>query len=204
VLQAQIVGRAVDLDAYDIADYAVRYVAASQRHLTSSALDAALAGREPLRRVEIAGIPYAELYELDRPSFAGDIQLRQLELSPSATPRRGWVTLRVALGPASAEGRPGGSMLGLMPFVTPIDVEVVLASASDPTDVEATITRSLLADGSLSEVKLRAPSGLGRYVIGIGIRDGASNAQYAVTSWPVGAPRLPDRLFFPSLSVRVQ
>ena len=79
VLQAQIVGRAVDLDAYDVADYAVRYVAASQRHLTTPALDAALAGREPIQRVEIAGIPYAELYELDRPSFAGDLQVRQLE-----------------------------------------------------------------------------------------------------------------------------
>jgi hypothetical protein len=204
VLQAQIVGRAVDLDAYDIADYAVRYIAASQRHLTTPALDAVLAGREPLRRVEIDGIPYAELYELDHPSFAGDVQVRQLEVSPSVTPRRGLVTVRMSLGPASAEGRTGGRFLGLTPFVTPIDVDVALVSAANPADVQATVTRSLLADGTLSEVKVRAPNGLGRYVVAIGIRDSASSAQFVVTSWPVGAPRVPDRLVFPSLSVRVQ
>ena len=39
VLAAQFVGQAVDLDAYDLADYAVTYVAASQRHLTDPNLD---------------------------------------------------------------------------------------------------------------------------------------------------------------------
>jgi hypothetical protein len=192
----------VDLDAYDVADYAVRYVAASQRRLSSPALDAALAGREPLRSVEIAGIPYAELYELDRPSFAGDLQVRQLEVSPSVTPRRGLVTVRLALGPASAEGsRPGP---GLTQFSTPVEVEVTLASLADPSDAQATVTRTLRPDGSVSELKLRAPSGLGRYLLGLSIRDSATGAQFAVTSWPAGAPRLPGRLVYPSLAVRVQ
>jgi hypothetical protein len=194
----------VDLDAYDVADYAVRYIAASQRHLSTPALDAALAGREPLRRVEIGGIPYAELYELDRPSFAGNLEIRQLEVSPSVTPRRGWVTVRLSLGPPSAEGRLDGVWRGLTPFVTPIDVEIGLANAANPTDVEASITRSLLPDGSVSEVKLRAPNGLGRYVLSVRVRDPGSGAQYAVTSWPVGAPRVPERLVYPSLAVRVQ
>jgi hypothetical protein len=204
VLQGQIVGRAVDLDAYDVADYAIRYVAASQRHLNTSALDAALAGREPLKQVEIAGVPYAELYELDRPSFAGNIEVRQLDFSPSVVPRRGWVTVRLSLGPPSAEGRLDGPTRGLTPFVTPVDVEVGLANAANPTDVEASIIRALIPDGSLSEVKLRASNGLGRYVLTLRIHDPASGAQYAVTSWPVGAPRLPDRLVYPSLGVRVQ
>jgi 4-amino-4-deoxy-L-arabinose transferase-like glycosyltransferase len=202
VLQGQIAGRAVDLDAYDTADYVVRYVAASQRHLGSAALDAALVGREPLQRVEIAGIPYAELYELDRPTFAGNLEVRQLDVSPSVTPRRGWVTVRLAFGPPGAEGRLDSR--GLTPFVMPLDVEVVLASAADPTRIEATVTRSLLPDGSVSEVKLRAPNGLGRYLLGLSVKDAATGAQFSVTSWPVGAPRLPDRLVYPSLGVRVQ
>src|SRR5262249_10184813 len=155
----------------DVADYAVRYVAASQRHLSTPALDAALAGREPLQRVEIGGVPYAELYELDRPSFAGNVEVRQLDVAPSVTPRRGWVTVRLSLRPPSAEGRLDGLWRGLTPFATPIDVEVMLASAANPTDVEASVTRSLLPDGAVSEVKLRAPNGLGRYVLALSIRD---------------------------------
>jgi len=80
----------------------------------------------------------------------------------------------------------------------------VLANAADPTEVEATVTRSLMPDGSVSELKLRAPNGLGRYVLGLSVRDAATGTQYGVTSWPVGAPRLPDRLVYPSLDVRVQ
>lgn len=203
VLQAQINGRAVDLDAFDVAEYAVRYVAASQRHLGSPALDAALATREPLQRVEIAGVSYAELYELDPPSFAGNIQTRGLEVSPSVVGRRGLVTIKVALGPPSAEGRRRASA-GLTPFVTPLDVEAVLLNAANPNDVEATVTRSLLPDGSPAEIKIRAPNSLGRYMIGLRVRDATGGMPFAVTTWPVGAPRLPDRLVFPSLSVRVQ
>jgi len=206
VLQAQIVGRAVDLDAYDVADYVVRYVAASQRHLSTPALDAALAGREAISRIEIAGIEYAELYELDRPTLVGNLQIRQLAVEPSLTVRRGWITVRLALGPASAEGRRTGSDFGagLTPFVTPLDVEAALVNASDPNDAEATVTRSLLPDGSPAELRLRAPNGLGRYVVALRVRDAATGAPYNVTAWPVGAPRLPDRLVFPSLTVRVQ
>ena len=203
VLQAQIFGRAVDLDAYDVADYVVRYVAASQRRLTSPALDAALTGREPISRVEIAGIPYAELYELDRPSFAGDLQVRQLEVSPSVTTRRGWVTIRLALGPASAEGRLSNGP-GQTPFVTPLEVEAALVNSARPDDVEAAVTRSLLPDGSLAEIKLRTPNSLGRYLVSLSIRDPRDGARRAVTAWPVGAPRVPEHLVFPSLSVRTQ
>jgi hypothetical protein len=193
VLQGQIAGRAVDLDEYDTADYAIRYIAASQRHLGGGPLDAALAGREPLRRVEIAGVPYAELYELDHPAFGDGIQVRQLDLSPSVTPRRGWVTVRLALGPS-----------GLTAAGAPLELAVALLNAADPTDAEATVTRAVLPDGAISEVKLRAPNGLGRYVLGLSLRDAATGAQIAATSWPVGAPRLPDRLVYPSLDVRVQ
>jgi 4-amino-4-deoxy-L-arabinose transferase-like glycosyltransferase len=202
VLQAQIAGRAVDLDAYDVADYVVEYVAASQRRLTTPALAAALAGREPIGRVEIAGSPYAQLYELDRPTFAGNLQVRQLDVSPSVTTRRGWVTVKLAFGPASAEGRMRGP--GLTPFVTPYEVEVSLVNSARFDDVEATISRSLLPDGSLAEVKLRAPNGLGRYVVRISARDPSSGARLGIASWPVGTPHQPEHLVFPSLSVRVQ
>ncbi len=204
VLQAQIAGRAVDLNAYDVADYAVRYIAADQRQLTSPALERALAGREPIDQIEIAGIPYAELYALDRSTFVGNLEARQLEVSPAVTTRRGWVTVRLALGPPAAEGRQPGSGPAQTPFVTPLDVEVALINSADPTDVEASVTRALLPDGSLSEVKLRTPNSLGRYVIGVSVRDPRHGAPLSVASWPVGAPRLPDRLVFPSLSVRVQ
>ncbi|MCC7371786.1 MAG: phospholipid carrier-dependent glycosyltransferase [Chloroflexi bacterium] len=202
VLQAQIQGRAVDLDQYDIADYAVRYVAASQRHLGGAALEGAIAARAPLAEVEIAGIPYAQLYALDPPSFAGNLEARGLSVEPSIVGRRGWVTVTVALGPPSAEGRRPGP--GQTPFVTPLEVEAVLVNAANPRDVEATVTRALLPDGSRAELKLRAPNGLGRYMVGLSVREPGSGTPFAVTSWPVGAPRLPDRLVFPSLSVRVQ
>jgi hypothetical protein len=202
VLQAQLGGRAVDLDAYDIADYVVEYVAASQRHLRSPSLGEALAEREPIGRVEIAGIPYAQLYELDRPTFAGNLQVRQLDVSPSVTTRRGWVTVKLAFGPASAEGRLGGP--GQTPFVTPYEVEVSLVNSARFDDVEATITRSLLPDGSLAEVKLRAPNGLGRYVVRISATEPSSGARLAISAWPVGTPHQPEHMVFPSLSVRVQ
>jgi hypothetical protein len=146
------------------------------------------------------------LYELDRPSLVGDLQLRQLDVSPHQTVRRGWVTVRLALGPATAEGRRTGVDFGagLTPFVTPLEVEAALVNASDPTDEEASVTRAILPDGSPAELKLRAPNGLGRYFVTILVRDAATGAPYNVAAWPVGAPRLPDRLVFPSLSVRVQ
>jgi hypothetical protein len=202
VLQAQLDGRAVDLDAYDVADYVVDYVAASQRHLRSPALGEVLAGRRPIGQVEIAGIPYAQLYELDRPTFAGNLQVRRLDVSPSVTTRRGWVTVQLAFGPASAEGRLSGP--GQTPFVTPYEVEVSLVNSARFDDVEATITRSLLPDGSLAEVKLRAPNGLGRYVVRISARDPSSGARLAISTWPVGTPHQPEQMVFPSLSVRVQ
>jgi len=202
VLQAQIAGRAVDLDGYDVAEYVVRYVAASQRRLTSPALDAALANREPLTQVEIAGVPYAELFEVDPPSFAGNIQARSLAVTPSVTTRRGWVTVRVALGSPNAAGlRPSA---GLTPLVPLLEVEAVLLNAADANDVEATVTRALSPDGSVAELRLRAPNSLGRYMVGLSISDAAGSGPFAVTSWPIGAPRLPHRLVFPSLSVRVQ
>ena len=191
VLQAQIAGRAVDVDAPDLAQYAVRYVAAEQRGLASGALDAALAGREPLRRVEIAGIPYAELYELERATFEGDIEADGVEVSPGVVPRRGWVTVQVRLRVS------GGAPRAL-------DVEAVLVNGSNPNDVEATVGHSALADGSTVELKMRAPNGLGKYLVGLSVRDATGGSRLTVASWPVGAPRVADRLVYPSLSVRVQ
>jgi hypothetical protein len=77
-------------------------------------------------------------------------------------------------------------------------------NAARDDDVEATVTRSLLPDGSLAELKLRAPSGLGRYMVSLSLRDPSSGSRRGITSWPAGAPRLPEHLVFPSLSVRVQ
>ena len=202
VLQAQIAGRAVDLDAYDVADYAVRYIAASQRHLSSPALDAALAVRTPLTQVEIAGVPYAELYELDRPAFAGGLLVRQLDVSPEASVRRGWVTVRLALSPSHA----GGVLTapGLPPSVTPLEVEALLLNAARTDDVEASVTRAVLPDSTVTELRLRAPNGLGRYVVGVRVTDPQTGGRLPVAVWPVGAPQHPNHLTFPSLSVRVQ
>ena len=100
MLQAQITGRAVDLDAYDIAEYAVSYVAASQRQLADASIDAALATRQPLSRVEIAGIPYAEVYALDRPAFGEGLRLGQVAMSPSLTTRGANVSVQLARGMA--------------------------------------------------------------------------------------------------------
>ncbi|MGE3267963.1 MAG: hypothetical protein AB7P40_04400 [Chloroflexota bacterium] len=201
VLQAQIAGRAVDLDAHDVAQYAVRYIAASQRHLASADLDAALAQQEPLERVTVAGVPYAELYRLDPPAFEGHLQTRNLEVTPGSTGRRGWITIRVALsapGPAGTVPIPGQTAM-----LAPLEVDALLLNSADATDVEASVTRTVIPDGSVAELKLRAPNSLGRYMVGLQVRE-AGGALVPVQTWPIGAPRLSDRLVFPSLRVRLQ
>lgn len=231
VLQAQIAGRAVDLDAYDVAEYVVTYVAASQRELEDPSLDAALADREPLARVEIAGVLYAALYALEPPSFAGGPRVRQLEAGPAIVARRGWVTVRFALDPVAVSGTtgaaggaaaPAGSTAasgtahppgGVVPAsdgrsadtaALTYEAEVVLLDAGKLVDVDASIVRPVVADGSVQEVKLRAPSQGGRYAVGLRLRDPRDGRQLGVERWPVGAPRPPDQLVFPSLGVRVQ
>jgi hypothetical protein len=128
--------------------------------------------------------------------------VRQLDVSPGVTVRRGWITVRLALGPRTAEGQL--SVPAQTPFVTPLEVEATLLNSARTDDVEATVTRSVRPDGSLTELKLRAPNSLGRYVVGLSVTDSRTGSKIAVTTWPVGAPRHPSHLAFPSLSVRVQ
>ena len=88
-LAAQFDGRAVPLEAYDVADYAVLYVAADQRNLTPAPLAAHLEGRTPLLDVELNGIRYARVYPLPAPEFAGRLHLEDIRLDGPNVLERG-------------------------------------------------------------------------------------------------------------------
>jgi hypothetical protein len=91
---AQFAGQAVPLAEFDLADIAVRYIAADQRGLTPTELDAALERQTPEFEVEINGIRYARVYQLPSPQFAGGITLESVTLSDQSVPRDTPVRLR--------------------------------------------------------------------------------------------------------------
>ena len=92
-----------------MAEYVVTYVAANQRHLTAPALDAALAERQPVSQSTIAGIPYAEVYALDRAASIGPgdgtLHLSQIAVAPSLTTRGANVTVQLAWSLEALPGR---------------------------------------------------------------------------------------------------
>jgi len=188
VLQAQFAGRAVDLDAYDLADYAVRYVAADQRQLTDATLGAALESRQPLSRVEIAGIPYAEVYALERPTFADGLRLSQIAVSPSLTTRGGNVSVQLAW-----EGTAPGDL----------EAELSLVDAGDGTPLSTALV-PVVADGQPHVAIVKAPNRRDKYVLAVRMRDRRDGQWQPVSVWPLGPWHDPDRLFFRSAWVRVQ
>jgi hypothetical protein len=188
VLQAQFDGRAVDLDAYDLADYAVSYVAASQRQLADVSLDAALATRRPLSRVEIAGVPYAELYALERPAFGEGLRLSQVAVSPSLTTRGANVSVQLAWeGPSSGD----------------LEAELALVDGGDGTPL-ATALAPVVADGQPRVWTVKTPNRRDKYIIAVRVRDRRDGRWLPVSVWPLGPWHDPDRLVFRSAWVRVQ
>jgi hypothetical protein len=188
VLQAQFAGDVVDLDAYDLADYAVSYVAASQRQLADPTLEAALAGRQPLRRVEIAGIPYAELYAIERPAFEGGLRLSQIEVSPSLTTRGANVTVELAWDGPSSDN---------------LEAELSLVDTGDAIP-SATILAPVVADGQSRSWTIKAPNRRDKYVLAVRVHDLRDGRSLPVSLWPLGPWHDPDRIIFRSAWVRVQ
>jgi 4-amino-4-deoxy-L-arabinose transferase-like glycosyltransferase len=200
VLQAQLRGRAVDLDAYDVADYAVTYVAASQRQLTDAALDAALAERLPIATVTIAGIPYADVYALEPPSFAlgsdrtSSLRLRQIQLTPTLTTRGSNVSVQLAWEGAPTSGSsPTSSLVA----------ELALIDGDDGMPA-TTMLVPIEADGRARAWSLKAPNRRDKFLLAVRVRDSDDTQWLPVTTWPLGSWHDPDRVVFHSAWVRVQ
>jgi len=143
VLAAQFLGQTVDVDNYDLADYVVTYIAANQRHLTDGVLDAALAERQPVATVTIAGIPYAQVYALEAPSFAlpagrpGALRLHQVQVLSSTTTRGGTVSAQLAW----EDGAPGSATP-----TTDLQAELALIDSDDGLPI-TTMLVPVVADG---------------------------------------------------------
>jgi len=198
-LQAQLAGRAVDLDEYDVADYAVSYIAAGQRRLANPELDAAIAGRAPIARVTIAGIPYAEVYPLDRPAFGdeagpGTLRVSQVAISPSLTTRGANVTVQLAW-----DGLPPGGAAS----PESLEAELTLVDGDDGTPASTLIT-PVVPDGQPRAWTLKAPNRRDRFVLAVRVRNTSEGRWLPVTTWPIGPWHDPDRIVFPPVGVRVQ
>jgi 4-amino-4-deoxy-L-arabinose transferase-like glycosyltransferase len=199
VLEAQFVGHAVDLDAYDVADYVVTYVAENQRHLTDPALDEAIAARQPIAKATIAGVPYAAVYPLDPPAFGlavgggGALRLRQIQVSPSFTTRGGTVSVQLAWEEAVASSTPPADL----------EAEIGLIDSGDGTPATSVIV-PIETDGQARTWTLKAPDRRDKFVLAMRLRDRQTGQWLPVTSWPIGPWHDPDRVVFHSAWVRVQ
>jgi hypothetical protein len=200
VLKAQFLGQSVDLDGYDTADYVVTYVAASQRRLTDDALNTVLADRQPIASVNIAGIPYAQVYELDAPAFAlpsgrgGTLRLHQVQLSPSVTTRGGTLSAQLAWEDVAA---------GSVTPPTGLEAELALIDGDDGTPATTTLA-PIVADGTAQTWTLKAPNRREKFLLAVRVRDSHDGQWLPVTTWPIGPGHDPDRVVFHSAWARVQ
>lgn len=188
-------GRTVPLTEYDVADYAVLYVATDQRNLNPPPLQAALMKQEPELEVHLNGIRYAQLYGLPRPEFAGGIVLDAIDLSERTVARRERMGLmaRWAVQAGSAEG-----LRSRVALLAP-DGSVV-AQSSGPLHAGPLLPGQILEERH----PLQAPERLGRYTVAISLEAGSSGQALPLIRRPPGLDASPTRLVFHSLWVRVQ
>ncbi len=193
-LDAQFVGKAVPLSAYDVADVAVRYVAADQRGLMPPTLESALQQLQPDFEVVINGIQYAQVYRLPSTEFEGGIVLDGIDISERTVARDTTVRLRIRWKEPSEptqvwrtrvswlrqDGQPMGESFG--PWREP-------GSESSMRD---------------ERISFLSPRTLGRYTIALALQRHADLALMPVTRRPVGLDASPNQLVLPSLSFRVQ
>jgi hypothetical protein len=192
-LDAQFAGQAVPLTAYDLADVAVRYIAADQRDLTPPALDAALEHMSPELEVEINGIRYARVYRLPSPRFDGGITLESVTISDQSVPRDTPVRLRFRWSQSS----PGSERWRTRVIWTRPDgqpVGEVYGSWREPGSEAVREER----------ISFQSPRTLGRYTITFGLQREGDLATLDVIQEPVGAEISRGHLILPSLWFRVQ
>jgi hypothetical protein len=194
-LSAHYVGSAVPLEAYDVADFAVLYIAADQRSLTPKPLRAALSGREPEFEVTLNGIRYAQVFRLDRPEFEQGIVLDDINLSDRVVERR--ETAKVSLRWKAQQ-----------PLSGPVRsrVELWALDGRVAAAVDGELRESpLSADGLWQEtLRIRVPNRRGKYTVAISLHSVTDARPLAVLRRPPGLEDTAARLTFRSLSLRVQ
>ena len=192
-LAAQFEGKAVPLDAYDVADSAVLYVASDQRLLTPSPLAAALADQTPDFEVHLNGIRYARVFRLPAPEFEGGILLDDID-QPVRTVGRGdpvRLSLRWAVrSPTDGDFR---SHLTLLRADGSVAAESFGSLHARP------------APGQLLEEqhRFRAPNRVGRYTVALSLQAEPDGRPLDLVRRPPGLDESPTRLIFRSLQVRV-
>jgi 4-amino-4-deoxy-L-arabinose transferase-like glycosyltransferase len=193
-LGAQFVGQAVRLESYDVADFAVLYVGADQRHLTPPPLAAALADQSPELEVYLNGVRYAQLFRLPATEFAGGILLDRVDLVAPTVARGDWATLDVrwATRAPSAEGF--RSRLALLHADGRVAAESVGPLHAQP------LPGHLLQD----QHRFRVPNRPGRYTVALSLQSEPDGGMLPVVRRPPGLEESVTRLIFRSLRVRVQ
>jgi 4-amino-4-deoxy-L-arabinose transferase-like glycosyltransferase len=192
-LDAQFTGQAVPLTAYDLADVAVRYIAADQRGLTPPTLDAALEHASPELEVVINGIRYARVYRLPSPTFAGGITLDSATLSDQSVPRDTPVRLRLRWSDQSlSTERWRTRLIWMRPDGQPVGE--VYGAWREPGEAATREER----------ITFQSPRSLGRYSIAFGLQREGDLASLDVIQVPVGAEVFRSYLILPSLWFRVQ
>jgi hypothetical protein len=193
-LSAQYVGTAVPLEAYDVADFAVLYIAADQRRLTPRPLQAALSGRQPEFEVTLNGIRYAQVFRLDRPEFEQGIVLDDISLSDRFVERR--ETAKVSLR-WKAQQPLRGPVRSRVELLAP-DGRVAAAVDGEPREGPRS------ADGLWQEqLRIRVPDRLGTYKVALSLHSVSDARPLAVLRRPPGLEDTAARLTFRSLSLRV-
>lgn len=192
-LGAQFAGEAVPLEAYDVADFVVLYVASDQRGLTPPPLAAVLADQPPELEVYLNGIRYAHVYRLAPTELAGGVRLDGIKLADRTVERdeRVDVTVRWAIDALTPDLR---SRLTLL---RPDGREI--AASLGPRHASP-------QPGQLLEERHRfpAPDRLGRYTVALALRTEPTGEPLAVVRRPPGLPEAPTELVFRSVWVYVR
>jgi hypothetical protein len=192
-LDAQFTGQAVPLSSYDLADIAVRYIAADQRGLTPPALDAALQQVSPELEVVINGIRYARVYRLPSPEFAGGITLESATLSDRSVPRDTPVRLRLRWSePSPSAERWRTRVMWMRQDGQPVGE--IYGTWREPGGSAAREER----------ITFPSPRSLGRYSVAFGLQREGDLATLDLIQAPLGSEVSGSYLILPSLWFRVQ
>jgi hypothetical protein len=194
-LDAQFVGNTVPLSAYDMADVAVRYVAADQRKLTPPALDTELDQLRPEVEVVINGIRYAQVYRLPPPEFDGGITLDSVDIEDRSVSRGAPVALSIRWRETSPATEPWRTLVTLMRQDGQTAGETY-GPWQEPRAIDQAPRNE--------RYELAAPRALGRYSVALSLQRQSDKAFLPVVRRPPGLVPSPNQLILQSLWFRVQ
>jgi hypothetical protein len=192
-LAAQFDGEAVPLDAYDVADFAVLYVASDQRRLTPPPLATALADRAPDLEVDLNGIRYAQVFRLDAPEFEGGILLDHIDRPIRAVGPGDPVRLNVRWVAGSSTDQDLRSRLTVLGADGGVAAESLGPLHARPGPAQ------LLEE----QHRFRAPRRVGRYTVALALQTEPDGRLLALLRRPPGLEESPTHLIFRSLQLRI-